>query len=392
MKLDIGKAKKLGKIIVLVGGIFILGGIGGVFFDQSILPMIKTNRYLSEIDFLQKTAENVTVINKTEQITIEENDSIAEVASRPATSVVSIISLANKDEFQKNSFNRLDTSEKSGSGIIATSDGVIVTYRNAILEENANYFVFLYDGNRYNAQLMGIDEFTNLAYLKIDASNLPVIAFANSNDYKAGKKLIAIGNSFGEYQTRYSSGLLSNVNKTFNLSGKSVSSTEKAEGIMETDFVGKQEYLGGPVIGFNGELVGIVGMVIIDNEEKYFEIPSNMVKQSLDLAVRGELEKRPVLGAYYSSITREKALILELPRDRGAYVYAPSGKQGLVVLSGSIADKAGLKINDIVIAVNGQEINLDNPLANLINQHKKGENIELTILRDQKEEKISIAL
>lgn len=394
MKFDTAKAVKLGKIVSIVGGIFILGGIGGVFFDQSILPMIRTSRYLSKIDFLQKTAENVTVINKTEQITIKENDSINELAARPGTAVVNIVSLPVVENAAVQKINDRNPllKEISGTGIVVTSDGVIVTYRSAIIEKNAKYTVFLYDGNKFEASLMGIDEFTNLAYLKIDASNLPVMGFADSNEYKPGKKLIAIGNSYGEYQNRFSSGLLSNVNRAFNLSGKSVSSTDKAEGVIETDFDGKKEYLGGPVIGYTGELVGIIGVVTIDNENHYFEIPSNMVKQSLDLALRNELQTRPMFGAYYISLTKEKATILNIAQEKGALIYAPSGKQGLALLAGSIAEKSGIRIGDIVTAVNGQEITLDNPFSNALSRYKKGDTIELTILRDQKEEKISIAL
>jgi len=389
MEANSKNSRKIAKGIAILFLIFFVGGIGGVYFDQQVLPFIRTNKYLSRINFLNRTAENVTVINKTQQVTIKEDDSINEIASQTSNAVVNIVSIAT----QKDPLTKIaKTANQSGTGIIVTSDGLIATYRGAIIEKDADYQAFLFNGNYYQASLVGIDEFSDLAFLKIDAPNLTAVSFADSSDIHPGKKLVAIGNSFGEYQNRYEAGLLSNINKTFNLGGKTVAISEKLEGVFEDDFKNRKEYIGGPVIGYSGDVIGIIGALTINGQDQYFEIPSNVVKNSIDLVIKDELASRPFLGAYYISISKEYSIANKLDRDQGALIYSPSEKQGLAVISGSPAENAGIKINDIIISVNGQEINLDNPFSNLINQNKKGDLVELTVDRNGQEIKIPVQL
>jgi len=374
------KIISLGAFFLVI--IFIIGGFGGVYMDRYFFPRLSENSFLGKFPFFKDASENITIINKTEQVTVKEDDSVNQIASRASTAVVSVISIPTT------------TSQIgiSGAGILATGDGFIITYRNAILEKDSTYAVLLYNNEKYDAKLVGIDEFTNLAYLKIEANNLPSIDFANSEDFKPGKKLVSIGNSFSEYQNRYSAGLLSNINKSFNLSGKTVAYSEKLEGVFETDFDNQQNYLGGPVISYGGSLVGIIGKVSIDNKDVFFQIPSNAVKKSLDKVLNGELDRSPFFGAYYISITKEYSLLHNIQKEKGALIFSPSGVSALATIDGSPAQKAGLEIGDIIMTVNDKEIDLSNPLSNVINQYKKGDKIELMIFRDSKELKIPAQL
>jgi len=369
--------------------VFIFGMLGAAIFQSYVLPKASVSPMFSRFGLFRKASESVTIVNKTEQVTVQESDSVNKIASQASAAVVNIISISNnKEATLLNPFQGI----KNGTGVIVTSDGLIATYRTALFETEAKYKILLLNGSSFDANLIGIDGFTNLAFLKMDTSNLSVVPFANSQDLFPGKRLIAIGNSFEEYQNRYSSGLLSNIDKTFNIGGKTLSESEKLEGIFETDFLDKKEYVGGPVIDFNGELVGIVGSLTIDNQEKFFQIPSNVVKNSMETAIRNELSKRPYLGIYYLPISKAYAIANDLKREKGALIYSPSGKQGLAIISGSPAEKAGLKINDIIISVENKEVNLDNPLSNLLSQHKKGDTVELGILRDGQEMKIKLNL
>ena len=387
MESENGKTRKVVFWVFALVFIFVVGGIGGSFMDTYLLPKLSTNPFFGKFTIFKKANDNVTVINRTEQVTVKEDDSVNEISSGASASVVSIISLNNS---QKNLLPEAEI--MSGTGVLATSDGVIVTYRTAIFENNSSYAVFLFDGEKYDAKLLGIDNFTNLAYLKINANNLPSIDFANSDDFRSGKKLVAIGNSFSEYQNRFSAGLLSNVNKTFNLSGKTVASSEKVEGVFETDFDNQQHYLGGPVISYGGSLVGIIGKISIDNKDIFFQIPSNIIKKSLEVALNGDLEKRPALGVYYLTITKEFAFAHNMKTDKGALIFSPSGRSSLAIIDGSPAQKADLQISDIIVAVNGNVVDLSNPLSNLVSQYKKGDQIELTVLRGGEEIKVPVQL
>ena len=382
-------SKKIAKGIIIIFLIFSIGGIGGVYFDQKVLPFIRTNKHLSRINLFNRLSENVTVINKTEQVIIKEDDSINKIASQASNAVVNIVSITNQKETGLKTIQNIN---QSGTGVIVTSDGLIATYRSSIIEKDATYQVFLSNRNYYSATLLDIDEFSDLAFLKIEAPNLTAISLADSADALPGKKIVAIGNSFGEYQNRYEGGLLSNVAKTFNLSGKTVASSEKLEGVFEDDFKNQTEYIGGPVIGYSGDMIGIIGMQVINGKEKYFQIPSNIVKNSMNLILQNKNFDRPYFGAYYISITKEYAITNNLDHDRGALIYSPSGKQGLAMISGSPAENAGLRINDIIVSVNSQGVNLDNPLSNLIAQYKKGDIIEMTVDRSGEEVKIPVEL
>ena len=158
------------------------------------------------------------------------------------------------------------------------------------------------------------------------------------------------------------------------------------------DLAGSENFVGGPVIGFNGEMVGLVGALVIDNVTKSFLIPSNVVRESLDRVISGTLAKRPVLGVYYLPITKVLALGQGLSRDRGALVYSLSGKTGLAVIANSPAMKAGIQAGDIISAINGKEINLDNPLPEVLARFSTGDTVELLLIRGGEERRVSVTL
>ena len=153
-------------------------------------------------------------------------------------------------------------------------------------------------------------------------------------------------------------------------------------------------YLGGPAINYNGELVGILGSSTLDNQISYFLLPGNILKQTLERFVSSGFDTRPTLGVYYVTITKTYGLTHGLNRDRGALVFAPSvsGHLGTAVIEGTPADHAGLRSGDIVTAVNGNEVNLDNPLSDAIGALKKGDQATLLLIRDGQEQTVSVQL
>lgn len=382
--------RKIFLFALLIAVIFLIGGVGGIFFEHSVLPRLAASRLFSRLEWVQNASENTTIINKTEQVTIREDDSVEQVVSQPATAVVNIIAIRDVAKGAK----ALSSHEtKTTTGVLATNDGVVVTYRDALYEGVARYVVLLGSGRSYDAMVIGTDPLTNLSFLRIQGGdNVPAIAFANSDDARIGKKLVAIGNSSSEYQNRFSIGILESKDKTFNLSGKTVASSEKWEGVFSIDLKNPSEYIGGPVVQWNGEMVGILGAVDFDNEKKYFVLPSNVVQSALDTALRDGFVSRPMLGAYYLSITKGYAIANDIARSEGALIYSPSGKTSLALLSGSPAEKAGLLAGDIVTRVGDRDITLDYPLARALGELSKGSSTELTILRGTEEKKLPMQL
>jgi len=384
------KCAWFGLLTVLIA---VIGGVAGIFADRVLLPKIAANSFLSKWSIFQKAAENTVIINKTEQVTIREDDSVETIALSASPSVVNILSVRNAgaeigkvgEDASKN------IGMLQGSGVLVTNDGLIATFKTAILD-GASYTIFLYNGTNYPAKFVATDSLTGISYLSIDASNVPAIAFADSTGIRAGKKLILIANTSEEYRNRYSTALLGDTDKTFNIVGGVVASSERWEGVYMVDAANIAPYLGGPAIDYSGDLVGIVGNAPKDGGFKSFLLPVSAVRESLDREVHETLSKRPILGVSYLSITKAYAIANSIDRDRGALITTPSGKEGLAILSGSPAEKAGLRIGDIVIAVDGAEINLDNPLSVAIGRLETGSSVTLHIIRSGKEQDISVVL
>lgn len=380
--------RKILFVLLFVVGILLFGAFGSILLN-AYLPNIASLPILNRWSLLKKATDRVTVINKTEQIIVAEDDTVEKIVSQPATAVVNIVATYSvKEDFSTKESYVLPAK----NGVLVTNDGLIVSYSSTpITKEMFEYSVILSDGTVRTADFLGYDTLTNIFFLRLsDAKNTPAIAFANSDDIRVGKKLIALGSASLPYQNRLATGILSDINHSFNLSGKAVASSEKIEGVFETDFSFAEEFIGGPVVGYNGEMIGLMGSLLIDNTPSSFLIPTNIIRASLDRMIQGGLDSRVVFGVYYLSITKTLALQMNLPRESGALIYSPSGKTGLAILSGSSAMKAGLKAGDIVRSVDGKEVTPISPLSLLLSDYHRGESVMMNIIRDGSEKEITV--
>jgi serine protease Do len=250
------------------------------------------------------------------------------------------------------------------------------------------YKVIIQGGGVYDAEFMGADLYSNLIFLKINSSNLPVISFGNSADSTPGEKIVAIGSSSETFANRYTAGLISTFDPTFSLSGKAISYSDKMNGVFQTDFSidSEQYYTGGPVVDYTGQVIGIAG----SNQKDFFFIPSNKVTKVVDKAIKKELANNVYLGIYYIPITKAYALSNNLKVESGALIFSSAGQEGLAIIAGSNGQRAGLKLDDIIIAVNDEKISLENDLSDLLYQYKKGDKVILTVLRNDQETKIEV--
>ena len=386
--------KKITKKIIFILVLMIFGGLGGVIADRYFFPYLSATKFFAKYDFLKRGSEDITVINKTEQITVKEETSISKLTNQVSSSIVNIVSYQN-DDTKNITIKKISIAKdmvKNGTGIIITGDGMIMTYASAINLENSKYKVMTYDGNAYDATMLGVDAYSNMAFLKIEAKNLSVASFGDSDSIKPGEKVVAVSNSFGSYANRYAAGLISDFNAAYNLAGLVLSSSEKLEGVYETDFNYQKNFIGGPVVDYNGQIVGIVGVINKDNAQSFFLIPSNKAKVVIDRAIKKELESSPILGAYYIPISKTYAIQNNLGVEAGALIYSASGQLGLAVIANSPAQKAGLKIGDIITAIGDQKVAIEHSFSDLLYTHRKGDQIELTVLRDGQEIKVPVQL
>ena len=376
------------KWVGIAVGIALLGGIGGVLLDRSVLPWLATQKGLNKIKFFEQASDNVTIINKTEQITVREDDSLETIVSQPSTAVVTIVARPTA----------VASSAVAGGvfpGVLLTNDGMIATYRALGMPKVAEqvFSVIFFDGSVHEARFVGWDSLSHIAFFRVDVSDAPAISLADSDGARIGKKLVVVAPGDQARQNRFLTGTLDGFDATFNLSGKTVSSTEKWEGVFRMNSAISSDFVGSPALQYNGEMLGLIGSLAIDNTLETFIIPSKAIRHSLDfiLSEEGALG-RPSFGAYYLPITPSLSILQGLPKEQGAWIYSPSGRTGLALIAGSPAEKSGLRVNDIVLSVAGESVTLANPLPAALMKFKRGDAFEMTILRDGSEQTVLVTL
>ena len=382
------------RFIFFIGFVFIVAALSSVVADHYVFPYIATSHWSSKLKILKKGTENVVVVNKTEQVTVSEEKTIADYTSKSVSSVVEIIS---KKKGTKDIYAGDNKKGKTGSGIIVTADGLIATFGDAIFDSDSEYKVILSDSDAYEARLVSVDPFSNLAFLKIDGvTNLSTASFIAPEDIKVGSRVIVIGKDGSSTQTVFKASLLSELAKNYSINGP-IASTEKLQGVffLDENFQAEKDdgLIGAAVADYNGDVVGILGArKESDGNSPFFVVPINHLQYLIDQILGNGVIKRAKLGAYYVNLTQETSFLSGNKYDRGALIYSPSLQQGLAVISGSPADKAGIKIMDIVLSAGGEEVNPDQNLAYIISKYKPGDEVKLKIVRDGKETEVRVVL
>ena len=306
----------------------------------------------------------------------EDSSTIKSVVEQCANSVVEI-----QTEYVTNGSNLFQqyVSSGAGSGVILTTDGYIVTNHHVI--EDANTItVRTRSGDEYKATLVGTDEQSDLAVLKIDASDLTPAVLGDSTKLEVGDLAIAIGNPLGELGGSVTSGIISALDREMTIDGQTMT-------LLQTDAAVNPGNSGGGLFDANGDLIGIVNAKSSgeDVEGIGFAIPISTAKDIIDeLISNGSVTSRPTLGVSLYNVN-DQATAAQLGVDKeGVYIVQ--------IVDGGCADKAGLKTGDRILKVDGETINDANDIRALLNKHKIGETIEITVERDNRTLEIDVAL
>jgi S1-C subfamily serine protease len=270
-----------------------------------------------------------------------------------------------------------------GSGLIVSSDGLIVTNKHVVLDEESEYTVLTNDGQKYPASVLDRDPIQDIAILKIDARDLPTIKLGNSNSLEIGQTVIAIGNALGQFRNTVSVGVISGLLRTITATGGGI--TEQLEEVIQTDAAINRGNSGGPLLNLYGEVVGVNTAVATEAENIGFAIPINKVKKDIiDVKAKSRIVY-PFLGIRYILITEAIAKSKNLPVNYGVLIVKGDRLGEVAVTPDSAADRAGLKEGDIILEFNRVKINEKNTLAKLISKYSPGDEVSLKILRDGKQ-------
>lgn len=392
-------------ILVIISLIFgSIGGAGGAFY------LLKTPQG-------QKLLANSGLSAK-QNVNIQESSAIIDLVKKDSPAVVSIVvsedlskipgygmNSYNNDPFnfffgtgtgnggtdQQNSSQPNVQEVAAGSGFFVSADGLILTNKHVVSDSQASYTVITSDGKTYDAKVVAQDPVNDLAIVKIDVKNAPFLSLADSSKIQIGQQVVAIGNSLGQYQNTVTSGIVSGIGRSVT-AGSDNGGSEDLSGVIQTDAAINPGNSGGPLLNLEGEVIGINTAIDQQGQLVGFAIPSNQVSKALTSFQKNGKIVRPFLGVRYLIITQSLASQQNLPEDHGALIVRGQNTTDFAVQPGSPADKAGLMENDIILAVNGQSVDENNPLSTLLQNYNVGDIVTLNIYHKGKTEDVKVTL
>lgn len=258
-----------------------------------------------------------------------------------------------------------------GSGVIIDAEKGFIVTNHHVVDDSWGWIVTLNDGRDFEAELIGSDVETDVALIQIDADDLLALEMADSDTVRVGDFVVAIGSPFGLRQT-VTSGIVSAL-------GREDFTTDTYQNFIQTDAAINPGNSGGPLMNFQGEIIGINTAIVGTSRGGVgigFAIPANMVQAITGQIIEFGSVNRGILGIKMDNINSTLKEVYELDSTNGVIVVE--------VLEGTMAEKAGVKANDIIVAIDDESIKNSNHLRNVIGLRRVGDQIGLNIIRDGK--------
>ncbi len=307
------------------------------------------------------------------QATSSGHDFVAEIASRVMPTVVNIsvapsgmgdpdraLKIAASPEQQALLVHQMHS---LGAGVVIRSDGYVVTSAHVVRGQTNPLFISLSNGSSFRAKVVGKDPFTDIAVVKIDATNLPVAKFAADKSTRPGDRAIAIGTPFG-FDHSVSLGVVSAI-------GRSIADLNNHVDLIQTDAAMNPGNSGGPLFNSRGEVIGINAVIRGGAQNIGFSVPSDIVKWIAgELIAHGDF-KRPYIGIVMAELTPEGARQLGI--NRGIVVTD--------VVRNSPCDKAGLSKSDVIIKLNGRDVDNIKDARETLKTRKPGDVMQFVFSR-----------
>lgn len=273
----------------------------------------------------------------------------------------------------------------SGSGVIISSDGYIVT-NNHVIDGASKIIVTLYNDKSYSAQVVGTDPNTDLAVLKIDAKDLPYIVFANSNNVQIGQWVLACGYPLN-LQTTVTAGIISAKSRNLGVNDEG---TNPVDSYLQTDAAVNPGNSGGPLVNTEGKLVGINSAIATPTGSfagYAYAVPSNIVRKVTNDILKYGTVQRAFLGVYLPNGDNNPMNISFTPNDNTIPGFAVIG----TVADGAAA-KAGIQKGDIITRLGDEQINSEADLLGAIASHRPGDEVAVTFVRDGRPHTVEVTL
>ncbi len=277
-----------------------------------------------------------------------------------------------------------------GTGFIIKEDGLVLTNKHVVVDSGAEYTVILSDGTQMFAEVLSLDPVSDLAVVQlftdeqrsVKPSDLPTSELGDSSSLRVGSRVIAIGNALSEFSNTTTFGIISGLGRSIQASDGRGRSSQLSD-LLQTDASINPGNSGGPLANLDGQVIGINTAVAQSADGIGFAIPINEAKVVVDSVLKHGKIIRPALGVRYIEITPKLAKTMNLAVEQGAWLADDVMRRIPAVIPDSPAFKAGLKANDIILKVDGAEIDTAHSLSALIQKYTVGESIKLTVLRNE---------
>lgn len=361
-----------GLVIGLAGAIvLVFAMLGGALADRLFV--------IKPLDALVQRTQSGLQINSTREV-LREESIVIDVAEKVSPSVVTVsIQTPERRILEFDPFSGFQSRilggrpQDIGSGFIVSEDGLVITNKH-VVDSDTEYKIITQDGVEHSVIAIHKDPANDLAILETDISGYQPLSLGNSDELKVGQFVIAIGTALGEFRHTVTTGVVSGLGRGIVAGSAFEGFVERLDNVIQTDAAINPGNSGGPLLNSSGQVIGVNVAVASGAENIGFAIPVNLVKDGIaEYQQSGTFASRAFLGVEHSLITREAALLNEVPQ--GAYVTR--------VVPESAASLAGILDGDIIIKVNGESVSeAEDGLGSLISKYKVGDRVSIEIWRD----------
>jgi serine protease Do len=328
-----------------------------------------------------KPLQSINTTQQTRTVVNEEN-AVISVAEKTSPSVVAIgITQRTINPFDPFALPQ-SRSSTIGTGFVVSDKGIIVTNKHVVSESDNRYTVITKDNQKLDVQKIYRDPTLDLAILQVNGNNLKALELGDSSQLKVGQTAIAIGNALGRFTNTVTTGIVSGLGRRVIAGDPFGGSQESLDNLIQTDAAINPGNSGGPLLNSSGQVIGVNVATTEGAQNIGFAIPINSVKSAVDEFIATGSVSRPGLGVRYQFISRDVALLNQVPQ--GAYVR--------FVLEGGSAEKAGLVVGDMITKINGQNIDSESVISDTIAKLKVGDRVTLEIWRDGNIQNITATL
>lgn len=280
-----------------------------------------------------------------------------------------------------------------GSGFIVHENGIVITNKHVVADADASYAIIMDDNRHFPARILAWDPMDDIAILKVDAKGLPTVPLGDSRILELGAPVLAIGNALGLFKNTVSAGIISGLSRSIRASsGEDPRQPfQELRGLIQTDAAINPGNSGGPLVNMDGEAIGVNAAIVFGAQNLGFAIPIHVASRDLDdLKNHGRI-RRPLLGLRYIMMNEGLKEAMKLPVAEGAVVlgHLPETQ---AVISGSPADKAGLKERDIIITCNEEKLTAEHDIQDILETREVGDVLHLTVLRGKRTLKTDVTL